>query len=266
MAVLKIRDENGEWQYAPSLKFKDDNGTWQKTNFLKYKDENGVWQKAYIYKPIPTIDTLTVGSSVYVNENGSPVEYLVVQQGIPDATLYDSSCDGVWLMRKDLYEKRAWNDSAENNYSESTMHEYLNGTFLGLFDSEIQNLIKQVKVPYGIGGTSTVNSGANGVSTKVFLPSSAEVGLYSPSDYPVDGACWSYFNGASDSLRVARLDGTITYWWLRSPDVNSNGVWTIIGTGTTKYSYSAVAVYGVRPCIILPYNTKIDTNTNTIIG
>ena len=264
MATLKFRDENGAWQYAPSLKFTKD-GVWKNTSFLKYRDENGIWQKAYVYKPIPTIADITVGSSVYVKENGSPVEYLVVHQGIP-SDMYDSSCDGVWLLRKDIYEKRAWNDTAENNYNESSIHEYLNGTFLNMFDSGMQTLIKQVKVPYGIGGTSTVNSGANGVSTKVFLPSSAEVGLYSPSDYPVDGASWSYFNDASDSLRVARLNGTIEYWWLRSPDVNNNGVWTIIGTGTTRYSYAAVAVYGVRPCIVLPYTAKVDTKTNTIIG
>lgn len=273
MATLKFKDENGVWQYAPSLKYKDENGVWQTKRSLKYKDANGTWRWVRICgsrtssdDDYPTIGTLTVGSSVYLNENGIPTEYLVVHKGLPDATLYDANCDGVWLLRKDLCEKRAWNDTSNNNYNESTIHEYLNGTYIGLFDSEIQALIKQVKVPYGIGGTNTVKSGANGVSTKVFLPSSAEVGLYSPSDYPVDGACWSYFNDASDSLRVARLNGTITYWWVRSPSVSNNNVWAIMGTGTTKYSYSAVAVYGVRPALILPYTAKLDSKTNIIIG
>lgn len=266
MATIKYKDETGTWQYAPSLKYKDADGVWKNTNYLKYKDENGAWKKAYIYKPCPTISTIEVGSSVYLNENGSGVEYLVVHQGLPNATLYDPSCDGVWLLRKDIYEERAWNSTANNNYNESSIHTYLNGTFLGRFDSEIQTLIMQVKVPYGTGGTSTVNSGVNGVSTKVFLPSSAEVGLYSYGDYPVDGSTLSYFVGADNSLRVARLNGTISYWWLRSPSVSTNGVWAVMGTGTTKYSYAAVAVYGVRPCIVLPYTAKVDAETNTIIG
>lgn len=275
MAVLKIKDKYGVWHNAPSLKYKDI--IWENGGVLKYKDQYGAWRRvsvcgtAFNYNSndddYPTISTLTVGSSVYVNENGTPAEYLVVHQGLPDITLYDSSCDGVWLLRKDIYEQRAWNTSANNNYSESSIHEYLNGTYIGMFDSGIQTLIKQAKIPYGAGGgTTTVKSGVNGVSAKVFLPSAVEVGLYSPSDYPIDGACLSYFNGASNSLRVARLNGTISYWWLRSPDVNNNGVWTIIGTGATKYSYSAVAIYGVRPMLILPYTAKIDTNTNTIIS
>jgi hypothetical protein len=265
MAVLKFRDKDGAWQYAPSLKFKDENGVWKNSPCLKYKDENGVWHKVSVCKPSPTLNTLDIGSSVYLNENGSPAEYMIVQKGIPSATLYDSSCDGVWMMRKDLCEKRAWNDEAVNNYNESSIHEYLNGTFFNSLDNNVRSLIKTVKIPYGIGGTSTVKSGANGVSTKIFLPSAVEVGLYSPSEYPVDGACWSYFNGASNSLRVARLNGTIEYWWLRSPDVSTNGVWAIMGTGNTKYSYAAVATYAVRPVLILPFNAEVDTKTNMIV-
>ena len=50
---------------------------------------------------------LAVGSSVYLMENGVATEYLVVNQGIPSgSSLYDSSCDGTWLLRKDIYEKR----------------------------------------------------------------------------------------------------------------------------------------------------------------
>jgi hypothetical protein len=115
------------------------------------------------------------------------------------------------------------------------------------------------------GGTNTVKSGSNGVSAQIFLLSAIEVGLYDTSEYPTDGVCLSYFNGASNSLRVARLNGVISYWWLRSPDVNSNGVWAIMGTGTTKYSYSAVAVYGVRPALILSPDTQVDPETNTIV-
>lgn len=40
-----------------------------------------------------------------LNEKGTPVDYLVVNQGIPeDSPLYDASCEGTWLLRKDISE------------------------------------------------------------------------------------------------------------------------------------------------------------------
>lgn len=38
---------------------------------------------------------LAVGDIVKLTENGTPVEYIVVNQGIPEnSSLYDSSCNG----------------------------------------------------------------------------------------------------------------------------------------------------------------------------
>ena len=54
-----------------------------------------------------------VGGIVKLNENGSPVDYLVVHQGLP-SSMYDASCDGTWLLRKNIVEKRAW-DSGDSN-------------------------------------------------------------------------------------------------------------------------------------------------------
>ena len=78
---------------------------------------------------------------------------------------------------KDVYETRQWNSSNVNDYANSTIHSYLNSYFLAMFDSNIQNAIKQVKIPYvnGTGG-SAVASGANGLSAKIFLLSGYEVG------------------------------------------------------------------------------------------
>ena len=87
-----------------------------------------------------------VGESVYLIENGAKVEYLVVHQGLPDA-MYDVSCNGTWLLRKDVYIKREVN-SGVNNYSSSTsVHNYLNNDFINLFDTTTRSIIKQVKIP-----------------------------------------------------------------------------------------------------------------------
>lgn len=163
-----------------------------------------------------------VGSIVKLNVNGSPRDFIVVHQGKP-GSMYDESCNGTWLLMKDIYENRQWHSSNVNDYQNSTIHSYLNSTFLGLFDPEIQAVIKQVKIPYrkGSGTSKTVTSGANGLSAKIFLLSSTEVSFnhnYMPTN---EGAELSYFAGCADSgsdnKRVAYLNSSATYWWLRSP-------------------------------------------------
>ena len=199
-----------------------------------------------------------VGSIVKLNVNGSPRDFIVVHQGKP-GSMYDESCNGTWLLMKDVYENRQWHSSNVNDYENSTIDSYLNSTFLGLFDPEIQAVIKQVKIPYrkGSGTSKTVTSGANGLSCKIFLLSSTEVSFnhsYMPTN---EGAELSYFKGcaddSSDNKRVAYLNGSATNWWLRSPhtsryayyalNVNTNGNWS-----SSDCSFS----FGVRPALVLP--------------
>lgn len=196
-----------------------------------------------------------VGSSVYLKVNGVNTEFLVVHQGKP-SSLYDDSCNGTWLLMKDIYKTMAW-DSSNNDYKNSDVHSYLNGTFLGLLETDIQNAIKQVKIPYrnGTGSGGTTASGANGLSTKIFLLSGYEVG-WTTSDsqnFPVDGAKLDYFTASSsgNSKRIANLNGTATYWWLRSPYTsNTNYVWVVNSNGGCNlWLYSDA--YGVRPALVL---------------
>ena len=196
-----------------------------------------------------------VGSSVYLKVNGVNTEFLVVHQGKP-SSLYDDSCNGTWLLMKDIYKTMAW-DSSNNDYKNSDVHSYLNGTFLGLLETDIQNAIKQVKIPYrnGTGSGGTTASGANGLSTKIFLLSGYEVG-WTTSDsqyFPVDGAKLDYFTASSsgNSKRIANLNGTATGWWLRSPYTSdANGVWYVLSSGDySRWFYNNT--YGVRPALVL---------------
>jgi len=87
-------------------------------------------QEGYLTCAPVVLSSLEVGSVVYLNENGSPVEYLVVNQGIPESSsLYDSSCDGTWLLRKDLISTSTWGNTY-SVYQNSGIHTYLNGDFL----------------------------------------------------------------------------------------------------------------------------------------
>ena len=199
-----------------------------------------------------------VGSIVKLNVNGSPRDFIVVHQGKP-GSMYDESCNGTWLLMKDVYENRQWHSSNVNDYENSTIDSYLNSTFLGLFDPEIQAVIKQVKIPYrkGSGTSKTVTSGANGLSCKIFLLSSTEVSFnhsYMPTN---EGAELSYFKGcaddSSDNKRVAYLNGSATYWWLRSPSTDNNAHHALyVNTNGNWSRYYCSTSYGVRPALVLP--------------
>lgn len=204
---------------------------------------------------------LEVGQEVLLNENGAPANYLVVHQGLP-SDLYDASCEGTWLLRKDIYENRQWHSSNVNDYANSTIHSYLNSTFLNLFDAKVIEAIKQVKIPYvnGTGSEGSVASGANGLSCKIFLLSGYEVG-FSTSDnqyFPVDGAKLSYFDAGTgstaNSKRVANYNSSATDWWLRSLNNNyATGAWRVLSSGNCNGGDCSVS-YGIRHNMILPYD------------
>lgn len=214
--------------------------------------------------------SLAVGTTVKLMEGGTAVEYLVVNQGIPgNSNLYDASCDGTWLLRKDIHSNRQWDPSYVNKYESSAINTWLNGEFFNTLGSAEQAAIKQVKIPYrkngGSGGSD--QSGANGLSCKVFLLSGYEVGfMTSDSSYvPVDGAKLDYFD-ASSSKRIAYLNGLETVWWLRSPRTDgTRRAWCvqaigILGGGDTSDSD------GIRPALVLPSNALFDEATMILKG
>lgn len=216
------------------------------------------------------LSTKAVGSTVKLKVNGTAKEFIVVHQGKP-SSLYDESCNGTWLLMKDIYENRQWHSSATNFLEFSTIHSYLNSTFLNLFDSDIRDAIKQVKIPYrkngGSGGSD--QSGANGLLCKIFLLSGYEVG-WTTSDnqyFPVDGAKLSYFEpGAGSSAlykRVANLDGSAFFWWLRSPYAGGN-VWRVSPNGHYDSSNASYA-NGIRPALVLPPDMEVDSSGNVTL-
>lgn len=215
-----------------------------------------------------TLSSKAIGSTIKLKVNGSAKDFIVVHQGKP-SSVYDDSCNGTWLLMKDIYENRQWHSSNTNDYANSTIHSYLNSTFLNLFESNIKNAIKQVKLPYrkGSGTSTTVTSGSNGLSAKIFLLSATETSFNFSTMPSGEGAELAYFKGcadnSSDSKRVAYLNGSATGWWLRSPgcsyfgsalDVGSNGDWNL--------SYCSNA-NGIRPALILP-STLLVSDDGTV--
>ena len=181
----------------------------------------------------------------------------MVHQGLPSSA-YDSSCDGTWLLLKNIYEMRVW-DSTNNDYENSDIHSYLNNAFLNLFDSDIVSIIKQVKIPYtkGTGQGGTVNTGSNGLATRVFLISMSEMD-FERYDVNVEGAALSYFKGTGYTKTTATYNGTKTNWWLRSLYKGRTNQVCVISSGGGYTSYMNSYAQGVRPAMILPYEANVD--------
>lgn len=216
---------------------------------------------------------LAVGSVVKLMEGGTAVEYLVVNQGIPsNSSLYDASCDGTWLLRKNIHSNRQWHTSYVNKYESSSINTWLNGDFFNTLGSAEQAAIKQVKIPYrkngGSGGTD--QSGANGLSCKVFLLSCYELGwtTSNSSMYPVDGAKLDYFiaGSAGKSLRIAHLNGTVNDWWTRSPYASGTSNAWFIQTDGNSNSSGAFNSHGIRPALVLRSNALFDGKTMLLRG
>lgn len=214
------------------------------------------------------LSTKAVGSTVKLKVNGTAKEFIVVHQGKP-SSVYDESCNGTWLLMKDIYENRVWQSGNINKYESSDIHTYLNNTFLNLFESNIRDAIKQVKLPYRKNGGSggTTQQGANGLPCKIFLLSAPEVHYEHTYIDSGEGAALSYFASCvtnnADSKRVAYYNGSAAYWWLRSPYTgDANYVWSVYSDGSYYGNYASNS-YGIRPALVLP-STLLVSDDGTV--
>ena len=228
-------------------------------------------QARLVYQSRQPIGGLAVGSIVKIKVNGVSKDFIVVQQGNPNTSVYDDSCNGTWLLMQDIYETRAWHSSNTNEYANSTILSYLNSTLLNLFESNIKNAIKQVRIPYRrwSGDNITVTSGSSGLSSKLFLLSATEMSFsfsYMPNS---EGAELAYFKGCADnsldSKRVAYFNGSAASWWLRSPYCypQANLVLYVNSDGDWGNSYGTDS-HGIRPALILPSTSVVDESGNVI--
>lgn len=213
--------------------------------------------------------SLAVGSTVKLMEGGTAVEYLVVNQGIPEnSSLYDASCDGTWLLRKDIHSNRQWNTTDINAYASSAINTWLNGDFYNSLGSIEKVTIKQVKIPYCFNSVE-IKSGENGLPTRVFLISLPEVGATKSmnTSFNMDGALLQYFRAISvDPNRIAYENGTAIDWWLRSADRSNSSFSGICTAGGGVGTYYATYNYGVHPAVILPSNALFDETTMLLKG
>ena len=221
------------------------------------------------------LSKLNVGSTVFLNVEGGKREFLIVNQGLPSSD-YDNSCNGTWLLMKEIYEQRKWNDvlSTSHSYSKSTIYNYLNSKFLELLDLDIQDVIKLVKIPYATdsstsgsmtGSTTSgsmngsIASGSNGLMTKIFLLSSAETGINRPY-VTAEGSILEYFTPSDYDARIGYYEGKECAWWLRSISTRNNNAAAYIDTlgDVSQTAVDNKEYIGIRPAMILPSALIVD--------
>jgi hypothetical protein len=170
--------------------------------------------------------------------------------------------DKALIITEDVVEQRQYHDKyTDITWETCDLRKYLNGEFLGKFDSErIATTINKNADNLWYG-----SNGGDDTQDKIFLLSLEEVDYYfgNSGDYTnkrrKDGNGKSksdgyYLSNNYDSSRVAKNGkGEACWWWLRSPGIHGIRAAGVGGGGRVRVSGSGVSYYygGVRPALCL---------------
>ncbi len=216
---------------------------------------------------LQSVGNLPIGATVKLNVAGVPRDFLVIQQGNPNTSIYDTSCNGTWLFLKHPYEVKQFSEEVySTNYSSSDIRAYLDGTFFGRFDADVQAAIKEVKLPM-----SSDSLREKGISAKVFLLFGREIGITSYNGGVVNygtAEILDYFLQGTDeaarNLRVAtRENGARIDYWLRGMHlVGEESMANYIANASVSTPGNMAGkdvslTSGVRPAIILPFEIGV---------
>ena len=197
-----------------------------------------------------TLAQRAIGSTVRLRVGGTWTNFLIVHQGSP-GSMYQGFDGRTILLMERCWENRQIHSSNVNDYQNSTMHAWLNNQFFNLLDADIRNQIAEVRIPFrpGSGTSPNVNTGANGLLTRIYLLSQREIGiangLEGVSGWQLpnnEGARLSFFldgfNTAQHARRVAVLqNGNAALWSLRSPHLgDSLHFWGVSSNGNAHTS------------------------------
>ena len=186
------------------------------------------------------------GDIIQLNEGGVPVDFYVAKHD------YESALNGAGrtlVVRKDVYDQRAWHSSNVNAWASCSMRSWLNGDYKALLGPEIQEAMGTTTYYY------TPGNGNTSVSTRsdaVFLLSATELGR-STTNANVEGSALPI----ASTLQIAYQWGSATTQWTRSPYTDyADGAWFLNSLGTIRGSVCTGA-RGSRPDFTLPSDFQI---------
>ena len=186
------------------------------------------------------------GDIIQLNEGGVPVDFYASCHN------YEQSLNGAGrtlVVRKDVYDQRAWHISNVNAWASCTMRSWLNGDYKALLGPEIQEAMGTTTYRY------TPGNGNNTVTTRsdsVFLLSMTELGK-SHFYANVEGSALPI----ASTLRIAYQNGSATEQWTRSPYMDGTDyAWRLLSNGGIGGS-ACTSTRGSRPAFTLPSDFRI---------
>lgn len=206
--------------------------------------------KAVLYNDIQTplyeevtvdLSSVSEGNIIQLPEGGKLVDFYVAKLD------YESGLNGAGrtlVVRKDVYDLRAWDAGDVNAWADSDLRAWLNGTYKALLGSDIQTAMGTTTYYY------TPGNGNTSVSTRsdaVFLLSLTELG---------DSRLYANAEGTAlpiaATLQIAYQNSSATTQWTRSPYTQNNvSAWRLNSSGSSNFN-ACNGSLGVRPCFTLP--------------
>ena len=197
-----------------------------------------------------------IGDIVKIRENGVLADFIIIHKGLPSG-MYDASCNGVWVLRKDCNKQAlCWDENNKSDYENSTIRAWLENTYYNFFDSGTKSIIKQVKIPFKKGEgkkSGGVQSGTSGLLCHCFLISCAEACCINiGSKAYADGAPLSYFTvDTAKKHQEYKKGGRTGVTTFRTPSSQEEGM--------------VCAPYGNTDIIIARVDYPYDTKTAMIL-
>lgn len=193
-----------------------------------------------------TLAELPEGRIIKIYENGIPADFYVAKHD------YESGLNGfgrTLVVRRECYDKRAWNSGDINAYGSSDIDRWLNGDYKALLDTDIQSAIGTTKFMYTPGnGNNTVGM----LQRAIFLLSLTELGE-TKKDANTEGSALDI----ASALQIAYANGSTCIQWTRSPlTSNTHSVWYLSGSGDVGGS-NCTSFYWPRPAFTLPSNISV---------
>ena len=201
------------------------------------------------------LGNIAVGTVLHLQESGVYQDYIVVHQGLP-SSMYDASCNGTWLTRKNISSNVTW---GRNNYfyPQSELKTYMD-EWVEVYESSMLPYIHEAKIPYYAGW---IFSGSNGLPATVFPLSASEIG----DSRIQDGAVLSYFSGSSAQRnRIFNYNGSPSDWFTRTGGSSAIEADVITVNDSGDIEVLIAGRYGALPTIIVNPDVLVDDNNNII--
>ena len=246
---------------------------------------SSVSAKCNVISQAPSLSDMPEGSSVYIQESGADVEFVVAKHE------YEPGLNGpgrTLLIRKEPLAETVWNQTHVNTYDGSSIDRLLKGDYANRFSDTVKSAMGLTSFYYTVGGSTTE---IRTLSRNVFLPSIYE--MFDPDDKNAD----VYVNGSNPffkkegsvlpkqtrSVFVQSYDDSLYHIirrWSRSPalrDFDGNHiVGQLVGTyslGTSSAGrifflteqYNAWSSNKFSPAFTLPSTTKVGNGKKILL-